>query len=562
MLNIRIYILISFFLLIGINAVKAENHIISSTTTVVEGIINGNIVNPGDTIKLLSGQRNYILFRNITGSSINPIVIINSGGQVDIRTSHFYAIKFQTCRYIKISGNGHSSYNYGILISNNTHAHGTGLSIDNLSSDVEVEYMEISNIPTAGIYAKTDPYFKDDCTVPASRANFTMYNVSIHDCYLHDITDEGMYIGSSKYMGQTISNSTCGSLEVLPHVIEGVQIYNNTVENTGWDGIQVSSATKDCAIYSNIIRNDSYRGTTNQMSGILIGGGSNCDCYNNKIFDGKGDGIDILGLGNHNIYNNLIVRAGKSFKPEGGATSNPKHGIWVGHVSTDSDSEMRIYNNTIIDPKTHGMKITNVSINSYKIYNNIISQPGSYSILGENSYFNISLLANHQKSNNYLTNNESEIQFINTTNENYDLEALSPAVNEGLDVSGFNLTFDIENKSRPFGDAYDIGAYESHESGIGIEDDDNYINKKVILNKVVPNPVLSSSKISYELKDSMTIKLFIMTVEGKIVDVLVNQKQQPSKYTIDIHKNMLASGCYFLILESNFGKLSEKFVIL
>ena len=34
-----------------------------------------------------------------------------------------------------------------------------------------------------------------------------------------------------------------------------------------------------------------------------------------KIFDGKGDGIDVLGMGFMKIYNNLIVRAGKTFEP-------------------------------------------------------------------------------------------------------------------------------------------------------------------------------------------------------------------------------------------------------
>jgi len=50
------------------------------------------------------------------------------------------------------------------------------------------------------------------------------------------------------------------------------------------------------------------------MSGILIGGGAKCDCYNNKIFDGKGDGIDVFGLGYMKIFNNLIVRAGRTFQ--------------------------------------------------------------------------------------------------------------------------------------------------------------------------------------------------------------------------------------------------------
>ncbi len=528
-------------------------------------VVDGTDINPGDTIKVQAGQRDYILFRNIEGAQGNPVVIINDGGQVEFSTNHWYAIKFQTCKYIKFTGKGHASYTYGFYVRENTNTSGTGVSVDNMSTDVEIENIEVSNIHTAGLYAKTEPDINGDCSFAATRDKFTMYNLSIHDCYFHDISDEGMYIGSSKYTGQTVYTSGCSGTEVLPHVIEGVQVYNNIVENTGWDGIQVSSATKDCAIYNNTIRQDSYRETDGQMSGILIGGGSSCNCYNNKIFDGKGDGIDILGLGNHKVYNNLIVRAGKTFKPEGSATSNPKHGIWVGHVDTEAGSEILIYNNTIISPKTHGMKLTNVSINSYKIYNNIISEPGAASVLGgdnELSYMNISNLISYQKSNFYHTNDQADVQFIHPDNDNYDLEALSPAVNAGLDMSNFDLTTDIDGKTRPYAGAYDIGAYESHEHGISIEENLSLLRSKVKLEKVRQSPTLSSAKVFYELKESMHVKLFIMTLEGKIVEVLVDQKQAASNYSFRIDKKTLSGGFYFLILDCKYGRLSEKFIIL
>jgi len=51
---------------------------------------------------------------------------------------------------------------------------------------------------------------------------------------------------AQKYTGQTIAQ--CDNIVVLPHIIEGVSIYNNIVENTGWDGIQVSSAPVNCNV--------------------------------------------------------------------------------------------------------------------------------------------------------------------------------------------------------------------------------------------------------------------------------------------------------------------------
>ncbi len=539
-------------LLISTNAF-AVSHEINASTYIVDGI--ETTINPGDTIKLLSGPRDYLLFRFIHGNSSNPIVIINENGQVIINAIDpgYYGIKFQDCSYIKLTGSGHSSHQYGIHVDGVSE--GTGLSVDNLSTNFEMERVEINDINIAGIYIKTDP----TCTTPEStRENFTMYDIKIHDCYLHDIGDEGMYIGSSWYTGYDIG---CGTL--LPHVIEGVWVYNNIVENTGWDGIQVSSATNDCFIYNNVIRNDSYKEASGQMSGILIGGGSDCDCYNNKIFDGKGDGIDVLGFGNHKIYNNLIVRPGISYHPNDGSTNFPKHGIWVGNVVTSPNAEMLIYNNTIISPKTHGIKLTNVSISSYKIYNNIISEPSSYSILDDNSYLNINLLINnYQRANNLLSNNEAEIKFINPSIEDYDLDAFSPAVNTGRNLSNWSLSFDIDNKSRPFGGAYDIGAYESHDSRISINEGNLYTNKRIILYDVSPNPISGSALIRYELKEPLFIKLSVLDLNGKTVMLLVSEMQDVKMYTAEIQKHKLPSGTYFLTLESKFGMISKQIIFI
>ena len=110
------------------------------------------------------------------------------------------------------------------------------------------------------------------------------------------------------------------------------------------------------------------------MSGILIGGGAKCDCYNNKIFDGKGDGIDIFGLGFMKIYNNLIVRAGRTFKPN--EPTEYKHGIYVGEVVNSPNATFKLFNNTIVSPKSSGIKYSNQEAAMGYIKNNIIANPG------------------------------------------------------------------------------------------------------------------------------------------------------------------------------------------
>ena len=72
---------------------------------------------------------------------------------------------------------------------------GNGLSMDDLSTNIEVENIEIKNVSYVGIFAKTDP----SCAFLEQLKTFSMNNILIHDCYLHKIGHEGMYLGSSKY---------------------------------------------------------------------------------------------------------------------------------------------------------------------------------------------------------------------------------------------------------------------------------------------------------------------------------------------------------------------------
>ncbi len=463
-----------------------------------------------------------------------------------------------------MTGKANPAIKYGIYISRV--GNGTGVTVDNYSTDFEMENVEVANIPIAGIYIKTDPFYANDCSY-AHRDNFTMKNISVHDCYIHDVEDEGMYIGSSKYTGTTITgtvsgyNDHCGSTSVLPHIIEGVRVYDNIVEDTGWDGIQVSSTTKDCFIYNNVIRNDSYKETQFQMSGILIGGGSNCDCYNNKIYDGKGDGIDILGLGNAKIYNNLIVRAGASYHPSDPPTTWQKHGIWIGHVSTTAGSQTLIYNNTIVGPRSFGMKLTNPNISSYKVYNNIIVDPGLFETLGENAYINISAGVNFESSNNQVASTISSVGFVNSNSDNYDLIGTSPAVNTGMNLLGFGLSFDIDDRVRPFAGFYDIGAYESQDPTIGIEDRGEN-QSKIIIESISPNPITYESILRIQLEEPSYLRISILDPLGKLMEVIVDESKDNGNHSFTISKSGFEPGLYFLVVESQFGKVSKKLIII
>lgn len=511
-------------------------------------VIDGQQYEPGDVLCLYPGLRSFLLFNNLHGNQDHPITIVNTLGQVVIDTDHFYGVKFSQCSHIRFTGTGNVQIEHGIYI--RRVAGGAGISLDDLSTNFELDHLRISHTALGGIYAKTDP----DCSFAATRDNFTFTHLAIHHCWLHDIQDEGFYIGSAKFTGQYLPD--CDTT-VLPHLMEHVHIYNNLVERAGWDGIQVSSTPVDCEIYGNTIIADSWRETPFQMSGILIGGGSSCDCYNNKILDGKGDGIDVFGSGQMRIFNNLIVRAGKNFMPND--PNQPKHGIFVGNAPDNSAASLKIMHNTIVSPKTTGIRFNNSNTAENLFINNIILDPGGYAQMNEQAFFNHQLPAgSYTQTHNFLNQNIAAVHFINPAADDYDLQPHSPAINRALVPDDQPLEFDIDWRPRPHNEGYDIGAFESQDPFAYIDDTGVASNHF----SVHPNPAGKKAVLKIHLNTSGKISLMIMDVNGRIVYAQENLQLNAGQTEVPLPLQNLKSGFYHIHLITNDQLHNRNFIVL
>ncbi len=101
-----------------------------------------------------------------------------------------------------LSGKGDATYTYGIKLINSNASNGMGVTVGDLSSDCELEHIEVAKAGFAGMMVKTDP----GCDPATWRDNFAMYKVKIHDNYIHDTGGEGLYIGNSFYgSGMTVT---------------------------------------------------------------------------------------------------------------------------------------------------------------------------------------------------------------------------------------------------------------------------------------------------------------------------------------------------------------------
>ncbi len=546
-------LLVMTLLLFQNNQLSANSSTVELLTTLVDGTAQPfNKLVPGDTIYLKAGTREYLLIRNFQGTAAKPFVFINKAGVVTIDTDHFFGISIQNCRYFRFTGTGVLSSFYGIAVKRV--ASGAGIGIGAMSSDFEVDHLSIRDVPIAGLYAKTDP----DCTFSTTREKFTQFNTIVHDNYIENAGNEAMYIGSTKYTGQTFNCNGKDSL-LMPSLLDGVKVYNNIIKYSGWDGIQVSSAYRNCLVYDNIILFDSQAEYLNQMSGIMLGGGSNCDCYNNYIADGKGGGIENHGLGGNRIFNNIVVNAGVTYAPNESSTTKMKHGIFVSDNTVLPDRSFFIQHNTIIHPKSDGIRFASIKSKNNLIASNLIIDPGNFNTYengntifkGQDSY----VMVPDKSSSLLLKNNYFARNALNLGLDfDYSLLKNSPLIDAGYNSSP-RIAFDFKYHPRLENNPPDIGAYEYYtlmDKAVPVKDQNFPL--------AYPNPVKTELILEFVVTRTSDVRVSVYNLRGSQI-LLKEQSGLPEgTYSTKIDVQNLASGLYLYSIKSNDKLDSGKFV--
>lgn len=539
-------ILITALYLIVISQVQGQTpkFLIGTSANLAEGDnAPFNTIQPGDTVFIQAGTRGYLRIRDFAGNSEHPVIFMNYGGTVTLTTTYNYGIAISNCRFIRLTGTGDPGNFYGFDIQHV--GNGAGISFGELSTDFELDHVKITDDPIAGLYAKTDP----DCSFTSTRNNFTQYDTRIHDNYIENTGNEGLYIGSSFYNGETF-NCNGKDTVLFPSILSGVRVYNNIVKSSGWDGIQVSSASVDCQVYDNVVMYDSQAGVSSQMTGIILGGGSKCDCYNNNISEGKGDGIEDHGLGGNKVYNNLIIDAGQSYFP--GDLTKKKHGIYVDDISVQNGSGFHILFNDIINPKSDGIRFQSTKSSGNLVVSNVIINPGDYVQEGSTSYIEIVDPASDvMVSNNYLRLDTLNAGFVSG---GYELQSTSPLVDAGYYESE-GINFDFLNNPRPQGAGYDIGAYEYMSGSTGIQ---NVTGSK--FSHAYPNPAHLNMNITYEFSSTTDVYLDIYNLLGSRIFSAVQHEVSAGSHTVTVDVGSLPAGLYTYTLRSGMEVLTGKFV--
>lgn len=420
--------------------------ITSGTRMYYDDVMKNLDVKPGDTLCIPAGDYDYIRFAKIVGTPEKPVIIRNCGGLVRIgirSTTTIAAFILSDCKYFKIEGDGMPGLKYGFDI-NGTNQNGIkmyGMIFSAGSTDFDVHHAYIHDA-SMFIQAKT----LQNCDHPEwLDGQFTMKNVGIHDLLCRRANWEGFYIGNSHYLWNA---GSC--IGMKSHLVENLQVYNNDLEDMGWDGIQIALATNgDNRVYNNRVNNYGLARNSAQGYGILCGGGSSLRIFNNVVSKGFNAGVEIFGSGISHVYNNLI-------------TDIEYEGINVADKLLFEPATAYIYNNTVYHTGKNGIKIyADLTTIGHKVYNNIVIAEGTQWDTPQSGYYikgNSNILYDFDKNFSFKTLDAAG--FTDNAGNDFRLKQGAQAIDAGRNMADLSLNFDLDGKARPYNNNFDGGAYE------------------------------------------------------------------------------------------------------
>src|SRR5690349_713495 len=205
-------------LCVSSSAIAAEHTIPIGTDSA-----NGNEmgVKPGDVVCVEAGERQFLTLDDFVGTAAAPIVIKNCGGQVKIaNTDRGYGININGSSFFHLTGTGDSAIEYGFDVSASRTGpdySGSGVPVGGLSTDYELDHIEVHHTGFAGFILKTE----SRCDGSANLGAFVQKNTRVHHTYVHDTGGEGFYVGSTGYGGRDFQ---CDgqTVKLYPHEHDGV----------------------------------------------------------------------------------------------------------------------------------------------------------------------------------------------------------------------------------------------------------------------------------------------------------------------------------------------------
>jgi len=397
-------------------------------------------LSPGDVVCVEGGQRPFLTIDDFVGTAEAPVTIKNCHGQVTIANAdRGYGIRINGSSFFHLTGTGDPDVEYGFDVSASRTGpdySGSGVPVGGLSTDYEIDHVEVHHTGFAGFVLKTE----SRCDGTANLGNFVQRNTRVHHTYVHDTGGEAFYVGSTGYGGR---NFDCDGTPttLYPHEHDGVWLHDNRIQNTGWDGLQVGVTPTNCEVYRNVIVGVGRDAPDPvQTRGIQIGGASACKIYDNYLADGPTIGIFVLGAADTLVHNNVVVDFGED-------------GIYGNDQQNDAivGASYVFVHNTIVRSGDTALSLFGTRTQGNVVANNLLVA-ATGSPLGVGNEVDALQQANLEFAS------PADVGFVDADGNDYHLMADSAARDQGQAVDG--VVVDADRDGVPRDSNPDVGAYE------------------------------------------------------------------------------------------------------
>lgn len=387
------------------------NHII---TTADEPVVFSSpwksvTVAAGDTVEIEDGTYTSLIKfdDSIVGTEASPIVVTNTGGQVNSTLSTgSWSFLVDGSEWVEFNFDGDDGTSYGLKLVNRFKIHaGVGISLN---------HADISNANGIGIHvAQQDANKSTEIT-----------DIAIEDCYIHDCDGEAVYAGNTR------SSSPASDEYILRRVYQRRLTVADCYEGPGINSCHDWEIV-DCVVTDTDPHDDSAHN-----AGISAGKGANGPgkVCRNRIIGCTGYGIAVNVSDNVEQSGTIIEISHNEIHSVGtetlaGVARN--NGI---HVSSAIPT-INIHHNTVTKVGNgtdgHGIRLADPQAFAYDnicvdIQDDGISLSGS--VPSGNAHHNLSNKT--AQSLDGVAHTESSILFANYAADDFELSAGSPAIGE------------------------------------------------------------------------------------------------------------------------------------
>lgn len=154
------------------------------------------------------------------------------------------------------------------------------------------------------------------------------------------------------------------------------------------------------------------------------------------------------------------------------------------------------------------------------------------------------------------------LEWVDTSNQVHKSSNLIspnvPLISDPGTVKSLNkLT--IKDNNNPFCPKF-VKIFSSNEDGKSSSSLNNII-ENVATVQIFPNPFSKSTNINYSMLMEGNVKISLLDITSRVVKILIDQKQQKGEHLIVLDGSVLETGVYFVSVEINGLKKTEKIII-